>query len=567
MSSTFRHAAMIAVAGILIGPHLSLFAQQSTSTESAEVQEKQLCIVAGNVVGAGTSEPLKKARVVLTSEDDSSVPPYVAITDTKGRFTIEGIHAGRYDLYVERNGYLSKSYGEDDQGNSSAILTLKPAQHMTDLIFHLQRCGVISGRVVDDDGEPAEGITVVVLNRSTSRGKVNTSTVSEAQTNDLGEYRIFDLWPGRYLVRASPSEGSGRIIGGTLLESSILKSAGGYAPTYYPNVSMISRATPIDLKAGEEVSRIDLTLLHQRTYKVRGRVINAVTTHPGGATDVELVPEDSDSSTVVAARRGAVNQNTGDFEIEDVPVGRYFAIARWRDGENDFVGSVPVEVINMGVDSVRIVINRGADLHGKVVVQGKVAEPAEIQVSIEAKDSRQFRSNSKAQMKPDGTFLLTGLDDGIYEFEVWSSCEGCYLKAATANGQDVLDQGLQISSGAAPSPIELVYSSNSSTIDGTVVREDGLPASGAAVLLVPDRLRQSRYSDYHEKSTDQYGHFLIRGVPPGTYHVYSWRRIDYADYTDPAFLKPFEQKAQTISIGENEKKSLQLSVLPAPGDR
>ncbi len=307
-------------------------------------------------------------------------------------------------------------------------------------------------------------------------------------------------------------------------------------------------------------------LLQHRTYKVRGQVSNTVTDHPGGATDVGLVPEDSDAFTVVDARRGYANENTGDFEIDDVPAGRYIAIARWRDGENEFVGSVPVELINMNVDSVRIVITRGADLHGKVVVEGKVAVPAEIEVSLAAKDPRQLRSHSMAQVKPDGTFLLTGLPDGLYEFDVWSRCEGCYLKAAMANGQDVLDQGLQINSGTAPSPIELVYSSNSATIDGTVLREDGLPASGAAVVLVSDHFRQSQFSGYHERSTDQYGHFIIRGVPPGTYHVYSWQSIDYADYTDPEFLKPLEQKAQTISISENEKKSLQLSLLPAPNN-
>jgi carboxypeptidase family protein len=473
------------MAGILIGPRVSSFAQQFASTESVAGQEKQLCIVAGKVVGAGTNEPLKKARVVLRSEDDSSAPPYVAITDTEGRFTIEGIRAGQYDLYVESNGYLRKSYGEDDRGNSAAILTLKPTQSMTNLIFHLQRCGVISGRVVDEDGDPAEGITVEVLHRSTSHGKVHTSAVRDAQTNDLGEYRIFDLRPGRYLVRASPAQGSGQIIGGILLESSILKSAGGYAPTYYPTLSGISKATPIDLKAGEEVSRIDIMLLRQRTFKVRGRVVNAVTNHPGGETDVGLVPEDQDSSTVVDARMGYAKENTGDFEIDDVPAGRYVAIARWRDGETEFVGSVPVEVLNTGVDSIRIVITRGTDLQGRVVVQGKVAVPAEIQVSISARDARQLRPNSRALVKPDGTFLLTALADGLYEFDVWSRCEACYLKAATANGQDILDQGLQISSGAAPPSVEIVYSSNSATIDGTVVREDGLPASGAAIILVP----------------------------------------------------------------------------------
>jgi protocatechuate 3,4-dioxygenase beta subunit len=569
MSAILGRLTTITLTAILCSPGLCLFAQQSTSTESAGGHDKQVCTISGSVVRAGTNDPLAKARVVLISEDDSSTPPYLAITGTEGRFTIEGIRAGRYDLYVERSGYMRKSYGENNQGNSSAILSLKPAQRLTDLIFRLQRYGAISGRVLDDNGEPAEGISVEVLHRSTSHGKVNTSTVREAQTNDLGEYRIFDLWPGRYLVRASPSQGSGQIIGGTLLENSILKSEGGYAPTYYPNVSGISRAAPVELKVGEEVSHIDLMLLRQRTFKVRGRVFNGVTNHPHGQTDVGLVTEDSDSSTLIDARAGSANENTGDFEIKDVPVGRYVAIARWRDGENEFVGSVPFEVTDMDVDSIHIVINRGVDLHGRVIVQGKVAVavPAEIQVTITAKDSWQLGSNRRARVKPDGTFLLTGLADGIYEFDVWSRCEGCYLRAATANGQDILDQGLQISSGVAPSPIELVYNSNSATIDGTVLREDGLPASGATVILVLDQLRHRRHLDYREGSTDQYGHFIIRGVPPGAYHVYSWQSIDYADYTDPEFLKLFEKKAQTISIDESEQKSLQLSVLSAPNDR
>jgi hypothetical protein len=204
------------------------------------------------------------------------------------------------------------------------------------------------------------------------------------------------------------------------------------------------------------------------------------------------------------------------------------------------------------VDSVRIVINRGADVRGRVAIEGKVAAVGEVNVSIESRNPRQLGSNGRAQMKPDGTFLLTGLSDGVYDFEVWSRCDGCYLKAATANAQDILDAGLQISSGTFPSPIMLVYSSNSATIEGTVVRDDGLPASGAEVVLIPYRQGARPSRDYRLKTTDQYGHFTIRGVAPGNYHVYSWQGADL-DYSDPGSLKPFEQKAQTLSIGENEK--------------
>jgi hypothetical protein len=565
MPSPFRNVTIVALAVILLGSGLGLFAQQSQSAPTTSSQDKQLCNIAGKVVRTDTNEPLPKARVVLRSEDDRSADPHFGITDVQGQFSIEGIRSGRYEMYVEHNGFLRKSYGEDDGGNSSAVLDLKPAQQMTDLIFRLQRCGAISGRVLDEDGDPAERVTVEALQRKTSRGKVSTWTSGQTETNDLGEYRVFDLGPGRYVIRAHPRGGSGLAIGGSLLEDSILKSAGGYVPTYYPNALEISRASTIELKAGDDISGVDLSLQSQRTFKIRGRVFNSVTDHPGGRTQVGLVPEDIDSSMVEEPRFANTNLVTGDFEIKDVPTGRYTLFAAWRDGENEFVGSEPIEVVNSNLDSVRIVIPRGAELRGKVVIEGKVAAPAEMGVRLDPRDSRQLGSSRDGSIKADGSFLLTGIADGLYEINVWSECDGCYLKAVKANGEDILDRGLQVSSGSAPSPIELVYSSNTGMIDGTVTREDGLPASGATVILVPDHLRRSRFSrDYREKSTDQYGHFVIKNVAPGKYHAYSWQSIDYDNSTDPEFLKGFEQQAQAVSIGENEKKSLQLSLISAP---
>jgi hypothetical protein len=564
ISKRLRDLTIIAVACVFVAPRHGLFAQQSTPIGSAD-ESKKLCTVGGSVVRSGTNEALTKARVMLRSEDDNSAPPHVTVTNAEGRFALEDIPPGRYKMRVERNGYLSKSYGEDDHGNSSTILTLKPEQQLTDLIFRMQRCGVISGRILDEDGEAAEKVTVELVEQSTRNARTIAYPVGQAETNDLGEYRLFDLRPGRYLVRAYLSTGSGQVIGGTLLESSTLTSAGGYAPTYFPDALESSRASSIQLKAGEEVSGIDITLLRQRTYRIRGRVFNSVAERLGGQTSVGLVPDDSTTSSLGDFRRGSINESTGDFEINDVPAGRYIVFAQWREGENHLQGSVPVDVSTAGVDSVRIAINRGADIRGRIVIEGKVVAPNEINIFTEARNPRRLGSDGRAQMKPDYTFLLTGLSDGVYDFDIWSKCDVCYLKAVTANGQDVLEGGLQISSGGFPSPLVLVYSSNSATIDGTVVRDDGLPASGAEVVVIPDRPRSNPSRDYRQESTDQYGHFTIKGVVPGNYHVYSWQGTDF-DYRDRQLLKPFEQKAQTLSIGENEKKSIQLSVISPSSD-
>ncbi len=70
-----------------------------------------------------------------------------------------------------------------------------------------------------------------------------------------------------------------------------------------------------------------------------------------------------------------------------------------------------------------------------------------------------------------------------------SECEDCYLKSARLNGVDLLDKGLQVA-GAVSQPLELVYSSRGGTLDGTVAKDDGLPAVGATVVLVPEVSRR-----------------------------------------------------------------------------
>jgi hypothetical protein len=563
MKPNFRNPVIssVTLVGILVCHQLGSFAQQTSGLENAQTQDK-FCSVAGQVVRADTKTPLRKARVVLTSADDRAVAPYVAITDAEGQFTISGILPARYDMSVERDGYIPKAYGADESGDSSAILSLKAGQQITGLLFRLQRFGVTSGRVLDEDGDPAQGITVEAVVRSTFRGQVTASGVGRAATNDLGEYRLFSLQPGHYFLRAFPEGGDGRYIGRVMLESSILKSIGGYIPTYYPSASDISRASPIEMRAGDEISRVDVVLLRQRSYRIRGQIFNAAVDNPTGDSTVQLIPTDTESLPAVDNRSGMADPRTGEFEIVDVPAGSYNVFAAYRDGEKLFVGKTSLVVANADVDSVRIVITRGAEIHGRIIREGTI--PPSITVTVEPSDRQILGASNSAETKPDGSFSISGLGDGLYEVGAFSECDTCYLKSATVNGVDLLSAGLQVSSGVAPSPIELVYSGNTATVDGTVVRDDGLPASGGTVILVPDHPGLRGLPDYRSGSTDQYGRFVLRGVPPGGYRIFAWQKFDLSSDMDPEFLKPFEEKAQALSISASERKTLQLTLLPSP---
>ncbi|MGB0037155.1 MAG: hypothetical protein WBP79_16935, partial [Candidatus Acidiferrales bacterium] len=129
---------------------------------------------------------------------------------------------------------------------------------------------------------------------------------------------------------------------------------------------------------------------------------------------------------------------------------------------------------------------------------------------------------------------------------------------------DLLENGVQVSSGSGPSSIDLVFSSHPGSVDGVVTKDDGLPAPGSFVVLIPDSLVRRTPASYFTATTDQYGRFTISAVVPRKYKAFAWDRDPDGAYEDPEFLKPFQQKAQAFNIGESEKKSLELHLIEAP---
>ena len=555
-------ATPLVLLGTCAFPCFGAFAQAVSSLGNNPGQE-QLCSVAGQVLRADINTPLKKARIELTDNADPQKAPYVALTDSEGQFKIDGIRPSRYDMEVQHDGYETKLYGEDDSGSSPAVLALNGGQSVTGLVFHLQRFGVITGRVLDEDGDAVQGATVEVVARPKAHRKPGVGSRGLANTNDLGEYRIFGLRPGVYLVLAHPAYRGGQIFGKFYLDSSTPATTGSYGTTYYPNASEFSRASTIELKAGDEIPGVDIFLQRTSGHKIRGTVFNAAVENPKPIADVHLEPKGDDGDPYVIGQPIAVNRESGEFEVSGVPDGTYEVAAYYRQERVQFVGTTSVVVAGADVDSVRVVITRGAEVHGRLIWEGTA--PGEASLELTLREGRGFNPTALAS---DGTFSITGLRDGFYQLRVFSSCEHCYLKSATAHGVDLLESGLQVASGSAPSPIDLVYSNRTGSVEGVVIDGDGLPARGARVLLVWNDERAgvdgTDWQHFQSEFTDQYSHFVFSNVPPGNYHAYAFQKFDRENDTDPDFLKRIEQKAAAFSISESEKKTIQVPLLAKP---
>ena len=144
--------------------------QAHQATDSAKPSNSAKCIVEGSVARQDTGAPLKKAAVVLRSNETLEKSAFT-ITDDQGHFEFDSVEPGSYRLDASHDGYLDSQYGQKKPGDPGINLSLAAGQRMTDLFFKLPRPASITGHVIDEDGEPLSNVSVKAYQASNRRGK------------------------------------------------------------------------------------------------------------------------------------------------------------------------------------------------------------------------------------------------------------------------------------------------------------------------------------------------------------------------------------------------------------
>ena len=186
---------------------LALFAPviyaQERSAQPATQKSAETCTLEGHVAGAIKGEPVRKAILLLSQTGVPQGQRYSTTTGSGGSFAMQDIEPGKYRLMVMKGGYAPMQYGSRSSGRAGITLSLDPGQHIRDLVIRLTPQAVISGRVLDEDGDPVPQVSLQLFQYSYSHGKRQHQPSDFAMTNDLGEYRLFDLAPGRYFLSAT----------------------------------------------------------------------------------------------------------------------------------------------------------------------------------------------------------------------------------------------------------------------------------------------------------------------------------------------------------------------------
>jgi hypothetical protein len=151
--------------------------------------------ISGVVEIAGTSERVKAAVVTLFSARGPI--SLNAITDGDGRFVFERLPIGTYGLSARRPSFVSIPYGASRPGRAGLPISLGDGQRLSDLRVQLARGSVITGMVRDESGAPVPDMEVRVQRLG---GGQASAQAAIARTSHRGEYRVFGLQAGSYVV-------------------------------------------------------------------------------------------------------------------------------------------------------------------------------------------------------------------------------------------------------------------------------------------------------------------------------------------------------------------------------
>ena len=534
-----------------------------------EDPQKGTSIVRGYVLAAETGTPLRRALVNVRSADGRSGG--VATTDAQGRFEIKELLGGRYTITAQKAGYVTTSYGQRRAEQPGTPLELLEGQIADKVTLSLPRGGVITGRVVDEFGDPIAGAQVNALRfRFVNNGRRLVPT-GNGQSDDLGNFRIFGLAPGEYYVSAGLR--SQNMMGMNMSGGSMSSNVEGYAPTYFPGTPNAAEAERIVVRVGRDTTDISFALTPTRLVMVSGRAVSS-SGEPYVQAFISAMPaERYGAMTMGLGMNNAMTKPDGTFQLSGVAPGTYNLSLRPNMGggrfdENAEFANLKIAVGQEDLINVLLVSSRGAVARGVVVSDDGSALPVRPpQVSIFAQpidpDTMSMGMGpNQPKVNDDLTFEIPGLSESRLIRANLGGTMDWTLKAVYHRGQDVTDTPIDFVPGRDVEGIEIVFTRKRTELSGTVTNDRGEIDTDATVLIFSsDRERWTAMTRFVRTARPaQDGRYQLRGMPPHDYLVVAVRNVEMGQWQDPDFLESVRDQAVRVSLGEGETKAQDLKV-------
>jgi 5-hydroxyisourate hydrolase-like protein (transthyretin family) len=561
----------------------------------------QLGNVSGIVTKPGSNDPLSGATVMLNPVVSTQTSRLrFTISEDDGRFTIPEIEPGEYRLEVQSPRYGTAAYGQRKPDGPGAILKIGAGQRLPDLKLTMSATGAIAGRITGRSGEPLAYATVQALKYRYQEGKRILAVAQTTTTDDRGDYRLFWLSSGKYIIvaglRSSPvgtgaigplrpgemlrtgivipprNTTSDALLEGSNLTQRLLEDGSiqeeSWMPTYYPATTDRAQATAVDVTAGSTVTGVNITLGPSPVQKIRGRVTGFT-----GQTTVSLA----------SATQGMIGQigirgpftTDGSFEFAGVLPGLYSLMAQDRAG----LVSTPIAVLvgDRDVENLAIALEPAITLSVRLTTEsvtpgfsdsfnGLAGTLRPVMDALQGGSPGNLRSPNFL-LGAGNAMPFTNVPPGDYQFQISQpallreNVKPLYIKSIRLGGEDAMDS-FHLSSDSAR-VLDVVLTAEPGSVEGVAIGRSGDPAANVTVVLVPTNARK-RMALYQALVTGSDGKFRFQEIPPGDYKLFAWEDIETGAWANAEFIRTYESRGRAVRVSESSKEEVQLNVIYNP---
>jgi protocatechuate 3,4-dioxygenase beta subunit len=526
---------------------------QMPPRDNAETAKPGTATLRGHVVAADTGQPLRKAQVRIFAAELRE--NRMATTDGDGKYEFKELPAGRYSVSASKGSYVGLQYGQQRPFEPGKPLEILDRQTVEKVDFALPRGGVITGRILDEFGEPLADTQVAAQRYQNIGGRRRLVPAGRpGVTNDIGEFRLFAIPPGQYYLSAT-------LRGFGMMGDSDDRS--GYAPTYFPGTPNLAEAQKVTIGLGQSVSDINMALITTRTSRITGTAVDSQGRPFVGG--VMALPR-GDSMMMMFGPPGQIKPD-GSFSIGGLAPGSYVVQTQGGTGPDGESASTEVTINGDDVNGVRLVGSKPSKATGRVIVDAAAAQalrPSALRVVVQPAvfDMPMMgMMTGPAVVNDDLTFELK-TRPGRMKITLAGQAPGWTIRAVRYRGIDVTDSGIEFRANEDITDIELELTNRVTDLSGLVTNGRGAAVKDySVVVFAQDRDKWTANSRYLRTGRpDQDGRFKITGLPPGEYLIVAIDYVDPNEWTEPDYLERVRSKATSVTIGEGETKSVDLKI-------
>ena len=555
-------AAAQAQAGGMPSQQPQVFGAQRPAPRDATPNAKGTGVLRGKIVNT-EGRPLRRVQIRLSGE---LIPEgRTASTNGLGKWEIRELPAGRFSLFVSRAGYLQAQYGQKRFGEPGRPIEIGDGEALENIDVTLTHNGVITGRVYDEAGEPLAGATVMPLQMRFFNGRRRlVPTRGTAATDDSGQYRLGGLEPGDYYVFATSRE--------TWETEPPDPKTMGFMPTMYPSAISMSEAQRVRVRAGQEVTAIDIPLVPGRASMVSGTAVNSQGMPLVGETvnlNIEIRGENFASFSGGASAK--VNPD-GTFVFRNVAPGEYHLLVRQTPTDRPMESAnVIVNVSGTDVDGVNVVTSAAGAVTGRVSVEPGTPLPVALtkltvrSLAVERDTQTNFGSApDNGRVREDGSFELKMII-GSSRLTLGGMPDGWAIRQIDQGGRDLAVQPFD-PQGQTIEGATVVLTNRFPTLTATLQDTKNAPTVEGIFILFPEDAA-SWAEDLRLIRTGrpgQNGAIVLKAVRPGAYLAVAVPSATSSQWNDPEFLESLRSQAKSITIKENEAAAIGV-VVKTPG--